>query len=155
MSSLTVESPLGPLTLIAEGDAIVSLWFVAGDRPGSATPLLREAKRQLAHYFKRRRRDFDLPTAPQGTPFQRRVWDALLRIPYGEVRTYGDLAHTLGSAPRAIGQACGQNPIPIIIPCHRVVGDHSLGGYSGGHGIETKRRLIELERVDLFSEPAR
>jgi len=155
VSSLTVESPLGPLTLIAEGEAIVSLWFVAGDRPGSATKLLREAKRQLDQYFKRRRREFDLPTAPQGTPFQGRVWEALLRIPYGEVRTYGDLAHTLGSAPRAIGQACGQNPIPIIIPCHRVVGDHSLGGYSGGHGVDTKRRLIELERVDLFSERVR
>jgi methylated-DNA-[protein]-cysteine S-methyltransferase len=143
------------LTLIAEGDAIVSLWFVAGDRPGAPTPLLREAKRQLEHYFKRRRRAFDVPTAPQGTPFQRRVWEALVRIPYGEVRTYGELAHALRSAPRAIGQACGQNPIPILIPCHRVVGDHSLGGYSGGRGIETKQRLIELERTDLFSARAR
>jgi methylated-DNA-[protein]-cysteine S-methyltransferase len=151
VSSLTVESPVGPLTVLAEADAIVSLWFVAADRPGAATPLLRDARRQLKEYFARRRRAFDLPLAPQGTPFQRRVWDALRRIPYGEQRSYGEIAKALRSSPRAVGQACGQNPIPIIIPCHRVVGGQSLGGYSGGKGVATKKRLLELERIDLFS----
>jgi methylated-DNA-[protein]-cysteine S-methyltransferase len=151
VSSLTVESPVGPLTVIAEADAIVSLWFVVSDRPGAATQLLRKAQRQLKEYFAGKRREFDLPLAPQGTSFQRRVWEALRRIPYGEQRSYGEIAKALRSSPRAVGQACGQNPIPILIPCHRVVGGQSLGGYSGGRGIATKKRLLDLERIDLFS----
>lgn len=155
MSSLTIESPLGPLTLVEENGALVSLWFVAADRPTATSPLLREARRQLKEYFAHRRQDFDLPLNPQGTEFQRSLWRVLGRIPYGEVRTYGELARRLKSAPRAIGQACGRNPIPIIIPCHRVIGDHSLGGYSGGKGLETKKRLLALERIDLFSAAPR
>ena len=143
-----IESPVGPLAIDERNGAIVALSFVsAASRPGSsATPLLARAERQLAEYFAARRRCFDLPLAPAGTPFQKRVWRALLRIPFGESRSYGELAAELSSAPRALGQACGQNPITILIPCHRVLGAHgSLGGYSGGRGLKTKRFLLALE----------
>jgi methylated-DNA-[protein]-cysteine S-methyltransferase len=150
MPSLTVDSPLGPLTLVEKDGALVALIFGGrGRRP--VTPLLRKAKRELDEYFARRRDSFDLPLAPEDTPFQVALWRALEEIPYGEVRTYGELARKLKSVPRAVGGGCGRNPLPIIIPCHRVVGDHSLGGYSGGKGRETKERLLALERTDLFT----
>lgn len=136
---------MGDLTLTEEDGTIVCLdwgWACQQD----STPLLERAKGQLEEYFDGRRRDFDLPLAPPGTTYQRRIWDALSAIPYGEVRRYGALATELDSAPRAIGGACGRNPIPIIIPCHRVVGHNgSLGGYSGMEGIDTKRFLLRLE----------
>ena len=144
---ITLPSPLGPLTLSEQNGAIIALdWR---DEPESApTPLLRRAAQQLSEYFARKRRDFDLPLAPQGTAFQQTVWTRMAKIPYGKVLTYGDLAQAVGSAPRAIGGACGRNPIAIILPCHRVVGGAgALTGYSGGSGLSTKQFLLELEGV--------
>jgi methylated-DNA-[protein]-cysteine S-methyltransferase len=146
MPALSFESPVGLLTAVERDGAIVALsWGCPADP--DETPLLREAKRQLDAYFAGRLRDFDLPIAPDGSAFQRRVGEAMRRIPYGEVRTYGDLAREVGSAARAIGGACGRNPLPVIVPCHRVLGSAgAIGGYSGGGGLDTKRQLLALER---------
>ncbi len=149
MPQLSLHSPIGDLTLSEEDGRLVSLDWGWGCLQ-EPTPLLESARTQLEEYFDGKRRDFDLPLAPHGSDFQRRVWDALLAIPYGEVRRYSQLAAALGSAPRAIGTACGRNPLPIIIPCHRVVAiGGGLGGYSGMDGIETKRTLLTLEGVLL------
>ena len=142
----TIESPVGPLTVAAEAEAISTVDFGAG---GGAIPnagLLAEAARQLTDYFTGARREFELPLAPEGTDFRLRVWEAMQSIPYGETMSYGALARALGTAPRAVGGACGANPIPLIIPCHRVVGGGgALGGFSGGAGCDTKRHLLALE----------
>ena len=150
MPSLTIDSPFGPLTLVEEEGALIALEF-GGRGDGSTTPLLKQAKAELADYFAGRRKGFDLPLNPRGTAFQRALWRLLQHIPYGEVRTYGELAAKLRSVPRAVGGACGRNPLPILIPCHRVVAGRSVGGYSGGEGIATKQRLLALERADLFA----
>lgn len=145
MSYLSLHSPIGDLTLFEDNDQIVSVdWgWVEGD---AASPLLREARRQVEAYFDGELRRFDLPLSPAGTTFQRQVWAALQAIPYGLVATYGELAERLSTAPRAIGTACGRNPIPVIIPCHRVIARNGgLGGYSGIDGIETKQALLTLE----------
>lgn len=138
-------SPTGPLTLFEEtGEIIVVEWGQV--KGGTTTPLLTEAKNQLSEYFARDRETFDLPLNPIGTDFQKAVWQQMLAIPYGETKTYGDLATTLNSAARAVGGACGKNPIPIIIPCHRVMGANGkLTGFSGGEGVETKEALLQLE----------
>ena len=165
MPQFTCLTPLGEVTLTQEDDAIVALDWGRG-RDQTPTPLLREAIGQLQDYFDGTRTAFTLPLAPHGSAFQSRVWQALRDIPHGEVRSYGDLARHLGTAARAIGQANGANPIPILIPCHRVVAaggaknsslaaggaknsifsaGGALGGYSGGEGPETKRFLLTLE----------
>ena len=148
MPQLSLHTPLGDLTLSEEDGAIVALDWVRG-RDQDATPLLLRARDQLQDYFDGTRTEFDLPLAPHGTAFQRKVWDALCAIPAGQTRSYLDIARQVGCrAPRAIGQANGSNPIPILIPCHRVVGANgSLGGYSGGEGAATKRYLLDLERA--------
>lgn len=139
-----VTSPVGRLVLVAEGDALVRLHWGESDLPeATADPLLAEARDQLAAYFAGRLTRFTLPLAPRGSPFMRQVWDALLTIPYGRTTTYGALAATVGSTARAVGRAVGANPIPIVIPCHRVLGaDGRLTGYSGAGGLATKRRLL-------------
>ncbi len=145
MSYLSLKSPLGDLTLFEEGGKIVALEWGRVDG-GTETPLLGEGRNQLEQYFDGERQGFDLPLAPSGSAFQRKVWASLQHIPYGEVRRYGDLAAELGSAARAIGGACARNPLPIIVPCHRVVAaGGSLGGYSGLEGLDTKRFLLTLE----------
>jgi len=145
MAYLSMHSPIGPLTLFEDAGAIVSIDWGRAPEP-SETPLLAAARDQLNAYFDGRLRTFDLPLRPAGTPFQRAVWALMQRIPYGATRTYGDLAHALDTAPRAVGGACGRNPIPIIIPCHRVLGaGGSMTGYSGGAGIATKQALLSLE----------
>ena len=142
----TIESPVGPLTITAEDDSITAVDFGPGGGPSPNGGALAEAARQLTEYFAGARRVFDLPVAPEGTTFRLKVWAAMQAIPYGQTRSYGDLARDLDSAPRAIGGACGANPIPLIIPCHRVVGaGGALGGFSGGAGCDTKRRLLALE----------
>lgn len=145
MPQLSLHTPLGELTLSEADGALVALDWGRSSLQ-EPTPLLREAASQLHAYFDGERRHFQLPLAPQGSPFQQRVWAALARIPHGETRSYIALARELGSAARAVGQANGRNPIPILIPCHRVVAaGGGLGGYSGGDGPDTKRYLLDLE----------
>ena len=142
----TVESPVGPLMIAAEDGVVTAIDFGPGGGPRPNGGVLAEAARQLTEYFAGERREFALPLAPQGTPFRLRVWEAMQAIPYGQTRSYGDLARELDSAPRAIGGACGANPIPLVIPCHRVTGaGGTLGGFSGGAGCDTKRQLLALE----------
>jgi methylated-DNA-[protein]-cysteine S-methyltransferase len=144
MPSLSIPSPVGQLTIEEQDGAIAAIRW-AGAPAGNGSALLAEAARQLAAYFDGRLSRFDLPLAPVGSPFETCVWAAMLAIPYGETRCYGDLANAVGSAPRAVGRACGRNPIPIVIPCHRVLARSGLGGYSGEGGIGTKQRLLALE----------
>lgn len=146
MPQLALTTPLGEITLSEEDGAVVSLdWGRGRDR--TATPLLARVADRLHAYFDGEAVTFDdLPLAPSGTPFQRRVWQALRAIPRGTTRGYGELARALATSPRAIGGACARNPIPILIPCHRVVSaDGGLAGYSGGEGAETKLYLLRLE----------
>jgi methylated-DNA-[protein]-cysteine S-methyltransferase len=144
MSSLSMPSPVGALTLEEEDGNLVAIRW-ADAMLGNGSPLLAEAARQLDAYFAGRLDRFDLPLAPRGSPFERRVWAQMQQIPYGETRCYGELAAAIGSAPRAVGRACGKNPIPIVIPCHRVLAKGGLGGYSGEGGLQTKRHLLALE----------
>lgn len=146
-SLLYYESPIGLLRLRAEDAGLCGIDPVRSrddaEQPG---PLLRRAAGQLDEYFAGTRRDFDLPLALHGTPFQRRVWAALLAIPYGETRSYRDIARAVGSprACRAVGMANHANPVMIVVPCHRVIcADGSLGGYGGGQ--EAKKCLLALE----------
>lgn len=142
----TIPSPLGPLTLVERDGALVAIDFAAGGAREPPAPLLARAARQLGEYFAGTRRDFDLPLSLGGTEHHRAVWAAMCRIPYGETASYGDLARMVGSAPRAVGAACGANPIPIVVPCHRVVETGGgLGGYSGRGGGRTKTFLLRLE----------
>ena len=150
-----VESPIGELLLVGDGRALHGLHMQEGRTAVSVHPGWRQAdvpfadvRGQLAEYFAGERVDFDVPLAMAGSRFQRRVWDALQEIPYGETTTYGELARRLGrpSASRAVGLANGRNPIAVIVPCHRVIGsDGSLTGYGGG--LERKRLLLDLEAV--------
>jgi methylated-DNA-[protein]-cysteine S-methyltransferase len=144
MPSLSMPSPVGQLAIEEHDGAIVAIRWA--DAPaGNGSPLLAAAARQLAAYFDGKLSRFDLPLAPAGSLFEARVWAAMQAIPYGETRCYGDLADAVGSAPRAVGRACGRNPIPIVIPCHRVLARSGLGGYSGEGGLATKQRLLALE----------
>lgn len=149
-----VESPLGPLTLVAEDDAVAGLYLAGqrhlpepsrhGERDDNALPELRE---QLGWYWLGQLRQFDATLQVAGTPFQRRVWTALTRIPYGHTWSYGRLAAEIGQplASRAVGLANGKNPVSVVVPCHRVVGSSgNLTGYGGG--LERKRWLLEHER---------
>lgn len=149
MAWLRFETPFGPMAL--EGETALTRLWLPGTLPdlrgrGEETPLLRAAREALLSYFAGERRDFDLPLAPAGTDFQRAVWEALRAIPYGQTRTYGEIAAAVGrpKAVRAVGQANHVNPLPIFIPCHRVVGKGgALTGYAGG--LDLKRALLALE----------
>jgi len=140
-------SPLGTLSAFEEGGHIIALEWgrIEEDRP---SPLLQELEQQLQNYFEGKLKRFELPLNPEGTAFQQSVWAEMGKIPYGESRRYGELAEKLNSSARAVGTACGKNPIPIIIPCHRVIGGNGLiGGYSAGSGPSTKINLLTLEGV--------
>jgi methylated-DNA-[protein]-cysteine S-methyltransferase len=157
----TLESPCGPLLCVVdETGAVVRIEFVNGREGLRITGRMREQgieivedagrtaglRDQLAEYFAGERREFDLRLAPEGTPFERSVWEELRRIPFGETRSYGEIAGAIGrpGAARAVGRANGANPIPIVVPCHRVIGaDGSLTGFGGG--LEAKSRLLEIE----------
>ncbi|WP_250463654.1 methylated-DNA--[protein]-cysteine S-methyltransferase [Microbulbifer litoralis] len=154
-------TPFGEMRIAAGERGLVALSFHRGERPlptgadwqRGASPLTDEAARQLAEYFAGERREFDLPLAPPGTDFQRRVWDALRQIPYGETRSYRQQAEALGNlkAIRAVARANGANPIAIVVPCHRVIGaDGSLTGYAGG--LEMKARLLTLEGARFIQQ---
>jgi methylated-DNA-[protein]-cysteine S-methyltransferase len=162
----TIPSPVGALLISADGEGLTGVsfeeerhprrrtddWIDVADATGRAVEILRETRRQLEEYFVGERREFDLPLAVVGTPFQRMVWEQLRRIPFGEAISYLELARRLGSAKavRAVGGANGRNPIPIIVPCHRVLGaDGSLTGFGGG--IERKRWLLHHEGVPTGS----
>ncbi len=145
MPQLSLHTPLGALTLSEEDGAIVALDWGFG-RDQTATPLLVEGRAQMQAYFDGTRQKFDLPLAPQGSPYRRRIWQALTEIPYGRTCSYVEIAARAGGSPRSVGGANGANPIPIIIPCHRVVSTTGPGGYSGGDGLETKMWLLALEQ---------
>jgi methylated-DNA-[protein]-cysteine S-methyltransferase len=149
MPHLAFTSPIGPLALFEADGAIVALdWGWLPENEDS--PLLLKAREQLEEYFDGKRKSFDLPLAPHGTEFQKKVWAALEKIPLGSTLSYGQLAEELGTSPRALGGACGRNPIPVIIPCHRILAANGgLGGYSGIDGIETKQFLLRHEGVSL------
>jgi methylated-DNA-[protein]-cysteine S-methyltransferase len=162
-----MDSPVGALLLAGDASALTEVYFQSGRHPRRPAPEWRrdaapfaEAVRELEEYFAGRRRKFTLPLAPRGTPFQLSVWQALRAIPYGETLSYGELARQLGcpAGARAVGLANGANPLPIVVPCHRVIGaDGSLTGFGGGLAI--KRALLALEGAqcvaDLFDSPAR
>ena len=151
----TLTTSIGELLLTADDDGALTAVHLPNRHPETAgwerdDEHLADARRQLNEYFAGERTTFDLPLRPAGTPFQLRVWDALLRIPYGETASYGELARELGEAgqdyrlARAVGAANGRNPIAIVVPCHRVIGSNgSLTGYGGG--LECKRALLDLE----------
>lgn len=145
-----IDSPVGPLYLLSNGSQLLQIAFGAAEPAAGAVergdPVLRRAAAQLREYFAGRRRTFELPLAPLGTDFQRAVWRALAEIPWGETRSYGDIARSIGRprAVRAVGAANGRNPLPIVVPCHRVVGsDGALTGFAGG--LTVKRQLLALE----------
>jgi len=150
----TFASPIGALLLVGDGHALHGLYMLEGRRPMSVradwTPApepFAHVRAQLEEYFEGRLTSFDVPLAMHGTPFQRRVWDALREIRYGETTSYGELASRVGQpgAARAVGLANGSNPIAVIVPCHRVIGANGkLTGYGGG--MENKRILLDLER---------
>ena len=148
MLERTMDSPVGQLRITEEGGAITRVTWGQGRMDES--PLLHEAVQQLAAYFAGAREDFDLPLRVEGSDFQRAVCDAMVAIPFGYTRTYGEIAKDLGVPAQAVGGACGGNPIPIIIPCHRVMGAKGLTGFSGAGGVETKVALLRLEGAGGF-----
>jgi len=155
-----IDSPIGELRIVEHGEAITAIEFspfVGADGRVRGTrrddhPVLREAVRQLTAYFARELKEFDLPLAPGGTEFQQRVWAELALIGYGATASYGEIARRLGrsnAASRAVGLANGMNPIPVVVPCHRVIGANgTLTGYAGG--LERKQTLLSLEQDALF-----
>jgi len=154
MKSRWMDSPIGGLRIQASSGLITGVDFGANKprKQRASDPLLDRAEEQLTAYFAGELTDFDLPLASEGSEFQKKVWAELRRIPYGETASYGDIARRLGYEPvisRAVGAANGANPIPIIVPCHRVIGaDGKLTGFGGG--IERKKILLDLERPGLF-----
>ena len=152
MPQLSLHAPVGDLTLSEEDGSIVAVDWGWG-RDQSRTPLLVEACAQLHAYFDGARNAFDLRLAPRGTAYQQRVWSALRSIPHGETLSYAAVARLAGGSPRSVGTANGANPIPILIPCHRVVASGGPGGYSGGDGLPTKMFLLELEGWPASAAP--
>ncbi len=153
MTTRWIDSPIGGLRLHAQAGLLTAIDFDADPRGARvADPVLDQAEQQLAEYFDGTRTEFDLPLASEGSEFQKKVWAELQRIPYGETATYGDIAQRLGYEPvisRAVGVANASNSLPIVVPCHRVIGsDGKLTGYAGG--IERKQALLELEQPGLF-----
>ena len=149
VAQLSLHTPIGDISVSEDNGFLVALDWGWG-RNQVRTHLLTEAKRQLHVYFHGALTQFDLPLRPSGTVFQRTVWMRMLKIPYGRTDTYGNIAKRLNSSARAVGNACGRNPLPIFIPCHRVIGANSaLGGYSGTGGLATKTALLVLEGTDV------
>lgn len=155
-SIIRMDSPLGRLELLARGGKIVSIEIEKRGRlsndgePDKSSPVLDKARKQLAEYFAGKRKSFQVPVSLEGTDFQKSVWSAVNDIPFGKVLSYGEVGHETGrpTAGRAVGGAVGANPVPIIIPCHRVLAsDGRITGYSGGNGIETKAWLLDHEGI--------
>lgn len=146
MPSLSMHSPVGDLTIAEDDGGIVALEWGWGSLQESSLLLLR-TKAALEAYFDGAALPDDLPLRPAGTAYRQKVWQALRAIPPGETRSYIDIARVAGGSPRSVGGANAANPIPILIPCHRVVATTGIGGYSGGGGLETKKALLALERM--------
>ena len=151
-ATMPLETPIGTLVLECDGDVLIGLRLPNDPRPdrrdgADIPPVLKETATQLEEYFAGERTAFDLTMELDGTDFQREVWAELARIPYGTTISYGELARRVGrpTGPRAVGQANGRNPIPIIVPCHRVLAGNGIGGYGGG--LPVKRALLALEGV--------
>lgn len=150
MDRIVFDTPVGPMALEGTEDALTALYLpnTPVEPVGAETHLLARGREELLAYFAGKRRTFDLPLEPQGTPFQQKVWSALADIPYGQTITYGELARRVGcpKGSRAVGQANHRNPLPILLPCHRVVGANgTLTGYGGG--LELKEWLLRLEGI--------
>jgi len=150
--TMPMDTPVGQLVLESDGDVLIGIWLpsVATTTRGDghdAPPVLKDTVTQLEEYFAGERTEFDVPMELDGTPFQKDVWTELTRIPYGKTISYGELARRVGrpKGPRAVGQANGKNPIPIIVPCHRVLASTGIGGYGGG--LPMKRTLLAVEGV--------
>ena len=145
ITSLSFSTSVGWITLFEKSNKIISLEW-GRVKLQAESYLLKAAKTEIIEYINKERKKFSIPLSPTGTNFQKSVWAIIENIPYGETRTYGDIANQINSAPRPIGGACSKNPIPIIIPCHRVIGTkNKLTGFSGGFGVQTKQSLIKLE----------
>lgn len=147
MEYTTVQTPVGPLWVNVNAGSVTSLGWA---KPVGGTPANAQfgVVDELKDYFNKTLQHFDSKVKLNGTPFQQKVWNAIAKIPYGQVATYADIARRIGSHPRAVARACGQNPVPLIVPCHRVVAsDGKLCGYSGGQGIATKITLLQMEGV--------
>jgi methylated-DNA-[protein]-cysteine S-methyltransferase len=151
-ATMPLDTPIGRLVLESDGDVLIGIWLPTQHRPASGTgadapPVLKDVATQLEEYFARERTEFDVPMELDGTAFQKEVWAELTRIPYGQTISYGELARRVGrpKGPRAVGQANGRNPIPIIVPCHRVLAGNGIGGYGGG--LPMKRTLLATEGV--------
>lgn len=145
MPAITIATPTGLLTVTEANGAVTRIEWRQGHHQDD-TPVLRQARTQIDAYFAGTRREFDLALQVNGSDFQRAVCDAMRAIPFGETRTYGEIAKALGQSAQAVGGACGGNPIPIIIPCHRVLGAGGrLTGFSGAGGVETKVALLRHE----------
>ncbi len=149
MPAAALATPVGRLTLVEEGGAIVSVSWKKGPE-GEATPLLKEALRQMHDYFEGRRKDFELPLKPAATEAEQAVRDAMLAIPAGSTASYGDIGKVAGLPAQAVGQFCARNRLPIIVPCHRVVGLQVSGHYSGGGGADSKHWLLRHEGATLI-----
>ena len=160
MRHVTIESPLGPLTLVAEGDALIGVYMAGqahrppderlGEPAAGDDATLAAVAAELREYFAGERTAFTVPLRPVGTAFQHAVWDAIATIPYGETASYAELAQQIGRplAVRAVGAAVGRNPVTVVVPCHRVIGSAgALTGYAGG--LDRKRTLLTLERAEL------
>ncbi|HVB90694.1 MAG TPA: methylated-DNA--[protein]-cysteine S-methyltransferase [Acidimicrobiales bacterium] len=150
--TMPLDTPVGRLVLESDGDALIGIWLPTQSQPArgsghDAPPVLKDAATQLEEYFARERTEFDVPMVLDGTVFQKEVWAELTRIPYGTTISYGELARRVGrpKGPRAVGQANGRNPIPIMVPCHRVLAGDGIGGYGGGMAM--KRTLLATEGV--------
>lgn len=144
----TIPSPVGLLTLAERDNKLIAITWGGSAASNEESPFLINVENQLREYFNGQRKEFTIPLYPVGTEFQEKVWKCLLQIPYGKTCSYAEIAEKIGNpaAVRAVGTAIGNNPISIIIPCHRVIGkDGSLTGFAGG--LENKRALLELERI--------
>jgi methylated-DNA-[protein]-cysteine S-methyltransferase len=159
MDRMTIETPVGPILIEGDESGVSLIEIGASEtatvdtRPAKSTPVA-QAARQLQAYFAGKRCDFNVPLSPKGTEFQRRVWHELERIPYGRTISYGELAKRVGNpkASRAVGAANGANPLPIVVPCHRVIGANgTLTGF--GAGIRVKAKLLEIEGVPVGTQP--
>jgi methylated-DNA-[protein]-cysteine S-methyltransferase len=149
MPRLSLETPVGRIVICEEAGFITAVIW-GGEPADQPSDLLLRATRDLAAYFAGEPQAFDLPVRPAGSATERAVWREMAGIPYGRTRTYGALAKATGQTARAVGQACGRNPIPILLPCHRVVSASGLGGFSAPGGVDWKSRLLVLERALLL-----